>query len=142
MIRNTARTLRPKMKMSTKQDPFSSDAEKQVDHELVEFFVWQSLLRQFSAVEIHRLDLFRALFSEFQRDGLERRSGRADFGQQRLDLPVFAELPGLLFEDQVISHAAGGEIPDALFVFAAIGVGVEMARAFVAFLFEHLDKEE
>src|SRR5262245_10142552 len=158
MIRNTARTLSPKMKMSTKQDPaevgatalprlsrrFSllSDAEQQIDHELVEFFVWQSLLRQFGPVEVHRLDLFRAFFGEFQRDRLERRVGRTDFGEQRLNLFILAELPGLLFEDQVISHATGGEIPDALFVLAAIGVRVEMPRAFVALLFEHLDQEE
>src|SRR5262245_55332415 len=121
---------------------FLSDAEQQIDHQLVEFFIWQPLLRQLGPVEVHRFDLLRALLGELQRDRLERRVGRRDFGEQRLNLLVFAELPGLLFEDQVISHAAGGEIPDALFVLAAIGVGVEMARAFVAFLFEHLDQEE
>ena len=73
--------------------PFLPDAEQQVDNELVEFFVWQSLLGQFGPVEVHRLDLFRALFGELQRDRLKRRVGRADFGQQRLNLPVLAELP-------------------------------------------------
>src|SRR5215813_14093981 len=65
-----------------------------------------------------------------------------DFGEQRLYLFIFAESPGLLFKDQVVSHAAGREIPDAFLVFTAISVGVEMARSFVAFLFEHLDQEE
>src|SRR5262245_907616 len=65
-----------------------------------------------------------------------------NFSEQRLNLFVFAESTGLLLEDQVVSHTAGGEIPDSLLVFAAIGVSVEMARPFVAFLFEHLDQEE
>jgi hypothetical protein len=39
--------------MRTHGFSFLSDAEQQINHELIEFFVWQSLLRQLGPVEIH-----------------------------------------------------------------------------------------
>jgi hypothetical protein len=58
-----------------------------------------------------------------------------------LDLSILIELPRLLFQDQIISHAAGGEFPDAFLVLAAIRMRVKVVRTIVGF-FQQLNQEE
>src|SRR5687768_3792075 len=55
---------------------------------------------------------------------------------------VGVELAHLLFQDEVGAHAALCELPDAVLVLGAVGVGVEVARAVVAVVLEELDQEE
>src|SRR5713101_623623 len=62
-----------------------------------------------------------------------------NFREQRLNLSVLIKLPGLFFENQIISHAAGSEFPDAFLVLAAIRMRVEVAWAIVGF-FEQLNQ--
>src|SRR5262245_10435451 len=88
------------------------------------------------------LDLFGALFCELQRNRFERFIGRVDFRKQVLDLRIVVELACLLLKDQVISHAAGSEVPDAFLILAAVRMRVKMSWAFVSFLFKQLDEEE
>ena len=65
-----------------------------------------------------------------------------DLGQQRLDFRVGVELGGFLFQDQVGAHAAAGEVLDAFIILGAVGMGVEVAAAVVADIFQELDQEE
>src|SRR5262249_46813344 len=67
---------------------------------------------------------------------------RSDFRQQSLDLRVFIELLRLSFENQIIAHTAGGEIPDACFRFATIRMRVEMSWPLVRFLQQSHNEEE
>ena len=49
---------------------------------------------------------------------------------------------GFIFEDEIVAHAAAGEIFHAFVVFGAIGMRVEMARAVVADVFEKFHQKE
>ena len=65
-----------------------------------------------------------------------------NLSEQCLDFSVFIELPRFFFQDQIISHAAGGEFPDAFLVLAAIRMGVKVARAIVGFFQQPNQKEQ
>src|SRR5437667_4037241 len=61
---------------------------------------------------------------------------------QRLDIPVRIPLSRTLAQDQVGPHAAAREVAHAIVILRPVGVGVEMAWAGVADVFEELDEPE
>src|SRR5690348_2774245 len=65
-----------------------------------------------------------------------------NFLQESLNFRVGVEAPGLLLEHAVGAHAAQSEIPDALLVFSAVRVRIEVARPNVALFFQQFDQEE
>ena len=59
-----------------------------------------------------------------------------------LNLGVGVKARDLLLEDEVRAHAVVREVPDALLVFGAVGVAVEVAHARPLGVFEQLHQEE
>ena len=59
-----------------------------------------------------------------------------------MDLGVLPEAACLLGQDQVGPHAAPGEVPDAVGVLGAVGVGVEVPHALPPRVLEQLDDVE
>ena len=68
--------------------------------------------------------------------GRYRELGHLGDVERGLDLGVVVEPLRLLPQDQVRAHAPGGEVPHALFVLGAVGVGVEVAHAVPAGVLE------
>src|SRR5262249_44552736 len=71
-----------------------------------------------------------------------RRECRPGFAQKRLDLSVGVPTLRTLFENQIRAHAAEREVANSVVIFRAVGMGIEMARAVVADVFEELDEPE
>ena len=96
----------------------------------------QTLIRQLLASELNAVERKRSDSVGFgvavtaERLSIFRWSGM-DFRQERLNLSILIELTRLIFEDQIISHAAGGKFPYAGFIFTAIGMRIEMTRPFI-----------
>ncbi len=63
-------------------------------------------------------------------------------GQQALNLAVVVERFGLLLQDKIGTHTAPGKFFDVVVVGGAVGVGVEVAAAVVADIFQELDQVE
>src|SRR6266508_5974181 len=109
---------------------------------MIETLIRQLLAGQFNSVECKRfysVGLGAAVTAE--RICIFRRRGM-DLCKQCLNLSIFRKLPTLLFENQIISHAAGGKFPHAGFIFTAISMGVEMARTFIRLLKQFHQKEK
>ena len=60
----------------------------------------------------------------------------------RDSLRISPEGAGLGPQDQVVTHAGGRRIPDAVVVLGAVGVGVEVAGAGVPCVLEQFDQVE
>src|SRR5687768_177887 len=71
-----------------------------------------------------------------------RRAALAKLAEQRLDLGVRVESRDLVLEDEVRSHAAAREVPDAFLVLGAVGVAVEVPHAAPSGVLEQLHEEE
>src|SRR5579883_588528 len=65
-----------------------------------------------------------------------------DLLEQLLDFGVLLEVLHFGFEHIVGAHAAEGEVPDALLIFGAVGMGIEVVRAVIVLLFQQFDEEE
>src|SRR5579883_1997849 len=66
----------------------------------------------------------------------------SDLAEQRLDFGIGVKAAGLLLENVICAHTASGEIPHALLILGAIGVGVKVARTVVALLLQQFDQEK
>src|SRR5262245_52215631 len=118
----------------------SSRAEQELDDQLIELFVGKPAGGERLPIEDPRAQAFSLrLRVRSERVAV---GARAKLTQQRLDPGVAGEEPRLLLQEQVGSHAAGGEAPHALDVFRPVGVSVEVPRAVVPGLFEQLHEEE
>ena len=101
-----------------------SGPEQQLDDQLVEPLVSQRSCGQLCAIERARQERIsgspgiRAI--EKARVRLRSLCVATDLSQQRLNLAVVLEPLGLLLQDQVGPHAAGGEVPHAFGVFGAV----------------------
>src|SRR5262249_32765097 len=119
----------------------SADSEQQLHRELIEFLVRVAAAAHRRQIERALLQLARSVGTECDaRAGL--RTARRQFAEQSLNLRVGVEGCDLLFEDQIRAHAASREIPDALLVFRAIGVAVEVSHATPLRVLEQLHEEE
>src|SRR5260370_6091215 len=121
---------------------FSPHAEQDIDGQLIQAFIRQLLSGKLRAVEDARLYAlcFGSAITPERRSKIRRCI--TNLGKQRLNLTVLIELTRLIFKDQVVSHAAGGEFPHAGFVFTPIRMRIEMSRPFIARVFQQLDKKE
>ena len=119
-----------------------SDAEQQLGDELVEPLVAVALGGQ--RVDVVRLARMAAIASAPRPSGdgrLGELGGLGD-GQRLLDLGVVVEAARLLREDEVGAHATASEVPHAVGVLGAVGVGVEVAHARPARVLEQLHEVE
>src|SRR5579884_520863 len=121
----------------------SAHAHNKLYSELVEAFVAVAALRYGIYVEgglfqlLHRIGAVTSAQQLFV-DGV----AAVDLFDELLDLGILLEAVDFSFEHVVGAHAAEGEVPDALLIFGAVGVGVEVVRAIVMLLFEQFDEEE
>src|SRR4029079_5520307 len=78
--------------IAIRNPPALTQAEKQIDCQLIDPLVGQPFLCQVLAVEIHRLDLRSAFRCEDERHNFERGIDSADLGEQALNLAVIVKL--------------------------------------------------
>jgi hypothetical protein len=98
---------------------WSIDAEKDVDGELVEPFVFQAFSSKSRAIEV---------VGEQCIETSERaiRVGRLDLRQNILDLFVIVPAFRFVFKYQIGTHTAPGEILHTVVILSAVGVSIEM----------------
>src|SRR5213078_556753 len=60
--------------------------------------------------------------------------------QQLLDLGICVEARDLVLENEIGPHAAGGEVPDARFIFCPVSVTIEVAHPRPLRVLEQLDE--
>src|SRR5207237_544099 len=107
------------------ESPILPYTEQQLHRELVEPLVSKALGAQ--RVQVERLGLERARsFGAELHTPRGAASAVAQLSQQLLDLGVMVEALHLLLQDEIGAHAPGGEGPDPVCIFRAIGVAVEM----------------
>ena len=85
---------------------------------------------------------FRRLPGIAPRIGGKFRGGLLRLGKQRLDGLVFCKRLRLLLQDQVTPHTPLRKVLDALGIFGAVGMGIEMTRAVVADLLQQFHEEK
>src|SRR5580700_11256628 len=99
--------------------------QQYVNRQLIETLVGQTLLQDLVFVEVVRQQLRRTLFRiAAQLVG----SAAGKFVEDFLYFLVGIPTPSFVFQDQVGSHAAAGEVFYSLIILGAVGVGVEVAR--------------
>ncbi len=121
---------------------FLAHAHQQFHGELVEAFVGEAFGADSLAVEFLFFQGGAVFGGEGGGEGLEGAVGYRDLGTELLDFLVGVPAGGFVFEDHVGADAAFGKFADAVVVFGAVGVGVEMERAVVRVVGEELDEEE
>src|SRR5262249_3358498 len=119
-------------------------AEQQLDHQLIQLLIAAAAAGERRHGEPARLQRGAALARVAAGRGraVVARIARAQLADQVLNLGILLEAAGFFLQDQVGAHAAAREGPYAIFVLGAVGMGVEVARAGVAALFQQLDQEE
>ncbi len=103
-----------------------ANAEQQVNGQLIESFVAQAFQADGRAVEgmgLERPGFFGVVLAKVP--GHCAIVGM-DFGEQGLYLFVRVELRGLFFQDEVCAYTATRKVLNALDVFCAVGVRVEV----------------
>src|SRR5438094_6889954 len=86
----------------------SSDAEQQIDHQLVEPLVGQRPRGKRLAIERMVFEPLRVLAAVPPDDDLGGSAG--DFGDERLNLRILPKLLRLFFQHEVGAHTAPGEV--------------------------------
>ena len=109
---------------------------------MVEAFVGEAAGAQGGAVEGGFFELGGGGGGEVGGQGFELGVGDVDFLAERLDFLVGIETLGFVLQDHVGADAAFGEFADAVVIFGAVGVGVEVEGAGVAVVVEEFDEEE
>src|SRR6185312_15100457 len=121
-----ARTpLVPMSTPSNKPSATSTHSEQDLHRELVEALVGVTGLPHRGDVERLGLERCRPLWREPECPGASFTT-RPNLREQLLDLGVAVPLLCFGFENQICPHAAGGEIPDAVGVFGAVRVRIEV----------------
>ena len=118
----------------------SSDAEQQIDEQLVEPLVGQRSSGQLLAIERVVFEPLGVLAAVPPDDDLG--GAAADLGNERLNLRILPKLLRLLFQHEIGAHAAPGEIPNTFGTLGSQGVRVEVPRTVVARFLQQLHDEE
>ena len=110
------------------------------------FFVAVATLAQCIGIKLGRTQFLGQIFAVALVDLVEQRLvfsiAAVDGFEQLLDFGIGIEAARLFLEHVVGAHAAESEIPDALLIFSAVGVRVEVAWSVVATIFEQAHQEE